>query len=404
MRTDDGDFTDPASRAPWAKGGARPPTTLSGKAGTAPEDGAARNSRAGSVFGVLIVLAIAGVFTMLAFSNWNDAPEVPIDSGLRAISIGRVLMPVFDVLLLLKLAGSLASRRTEEMLAAAPRAAIGATVAGLVLISAALEASGDLRRAAIKVFGQVHGGHPAAPLKSAQVVPAPAQAPSVPEVARTCNAARGLHAAAALGCDEKLRALLSSQLPMLETRNRQGQSPLAVAVLNGRLGVAELLLKVGADANATITFAAGRRPNASGLQQAQRPELAEGSTPLIMAQDAAMAALLLRFGADTKAKNSYGWSALFYYTHHGSVEMIETLLSAGADINDMANVDPSHAGSTPLMWAAYMNRIAQLQALLRHQPRLDIRDRAGKTALDYARGFGHQEAIRLLTDAATASR
>ena len=46
-----------------------------------------------------------------------------------------------------------------------------------------------------------------------------------------------------------------------------------------------------------------------------------------------------------------------------------------------------------------MNRPAQWQALLKHKPRLDIRDRAGKTALDYARGFGHQEAVRLLSSA-----
>ena len=36
--------------------------------------------------------------------------------------------------------------------------------------------------------------------------------------------------------------------------------------------------------------------------------------------------------------------------------------------------------------------------------RLEIRDRAGKTALDYARGFGRQEAVRLLTAPATAGR
>lgn len=46
-----------------------------------------------------------------------------------------------------------------------------------------------------------------------------------------------------------------------------------------------------------------------------------------------------------------------------------------------------------------MNRTAHLQALLKHKPRLDMRDRAGKNALDYARGFGHQEAVRLLSSA-----
>jgi hypothetical protein len=243
-------------------------------------------------------------------------------------------------------------------------------------------------------------GHPATPVAGEGGAPAPAAASTAANpVATSCASARALHQAIALGCGDVLRGLVTAQGTQLEARNGDGQTPLALAVLRNQHGAAETLLKAGADANALVSFAAGSRPNASGLQRAQRPELAEGSTPLMLARDAAMAALLLRFGADTKPKNDYGWSALFYYTHHGSVEMLDILLGAGAAINDTADVDPSHAGTTPLMWAAYMNRTAHLQTLLKYKPRLDLRDRAGKTALDYARGFGHQESIRLLTAA-----
>ena len=51
-------------------------------------------------------------------------------------------------------------------------------------------------------------------------------------------------------------------------------------------------------------------------------------------------------------------------------------------------------------WAAFMNLLPQLDALLEHKPRLDIRDRAGNTALDYAMRFRHDAAVARLKAAA----
>ena len=129
---------------------------------------------------------------------------------------------------------------------------------------------------------------------------------------------------------------------------------------------------------------------------AQSPELAVNTTSLMLAKSAAMTALLLRYGADPALKNDYGWSAIFYHTRNGTPEMLTLLLGAGANINDTADVDPSHAGSTPLMWAAFMNRGPQLEELLRYRPRLDMRDRAGNTALDYATRFKHTDVVMRL--------
>ena len=675
MSTDDGDFSDPASRAPWAKSG-----VAAEKARVAvPDGGATRRLDMGSVIGVLIVVGVLGGINAAAFDRWNAAPEVPYESGWAAISIARIAVVAVDLLVVLALLARLGGASAWLRVRWGRRAA-GFLLIAALSVAAALEASGELRRAVIQRFGKVPGGltrmqtfelakvewnrkfatfqgpaqpaeffagmwrrqgtlglsdvrrvvlrrdgagmrirvwhecqpgaaacdagdapaqvrasadgkiesieaevpfrdgriwlrmaagrhasqpavivtqvyfaslpewqvssgrdapllrqKPAAPIaefagdwsraargevddftrlavrpsgargltvhawarcaespecdlgerpalleleadghvlearvrferperilsitlepphegvfeaaseiaryapvsgqttrdwrgasqtvstsgaRSVLVrgiaavpeppgVPAAVAAPARAPVATTCGDAPTLHEAAALGCEARPRELFQARPAELESRNARGQTALAAAVLKGRIAAARVLLSMGADANAPIRFAAGARPDASGLERAQRPELAEGSTPLIMAQDAAITALLLRFGADTRIKNSYGWSALFYYTHHGSVEMIETLLAGGAAINDTADVDPSHAGSTPLMWAAYMNRTAHLQVLLRHKARVDIRDRAGKTALDYARGFGHQEAIRLLTAAATASR
>jgi hypothetical protein len=239
----------------------------------------------------------------------------------------------------------------------------------------------------------LHRGHPAEPFAAVVAAGPLGVAPAAEGAGQGCSGIDDLHLAVMRDCSDRLGALKAG----LERRNRLGQTPLALAVLQNKPAMVKALLAQGADINAPIRFADGEWPVSSGLQRAQRPELAAGSTPLIMARDSAMAAILLQAGAEKNVKNGYSWSAVFYYTHHGSVEMLDALLAAGADINATADVDPSHRGTTALMWAAYMNRTAHLQTLLKYQAKRDIRDAAGKTALDYAKGFGHAEAVRLLS-------
>ncbi|MFN0161738.1 MAG: ankyrin repeat domain-containing protein [Burkholderiales bacterium] len=256
----------------------------------------------------------------------------------------------------------------------------------------------DTERARVKLVRRAEGAALAPPRSAVPALvtpPSSAQAAASPAVS-SCSDARMPHDAARLGCALELSRILLAAPGQLEARNAAGLTPLAEAVRGGHHAAAEMLLKVAADANAAVRFAPGAAPRVGGQALAERAELSEGSTPLMLARDAAMVALLLRYGAETGAKNKYGWSPIFYFTRNGSTDMLEALLAGGANINVTADVDPSHAGTTALMWAAYMNRLPQLTVLLRHGARTDLRDRAGKTALDYARGFGHKEAIALL--------
>lgn len=309
---DDGDFTDPASRAPWARGAS------SG----APDAAPGAVARAGSSIRLVMVLGLLGY---LAHDlGWFQALRERFAPGRPAVA---------------------------ERVPAKPR--------------------------------------PAAP--SPAVPPSQARAAVV-----DCAVANSLHEAAEGGCEGLLVALLARRDVAPDARDAQGRSALAAAVLAGRHESARLLLRGGANVNAPILWPRGQAPRVGGAEIAARPELADGSTPLIVARDAAMVRLLLAHRADLKPKNRYGWSAAFHYTHHGSPEMLDLLLSAGARVDDTADVDPSHAGSTPLMWAAFMGRTDMLRVILAHRPDLGIRDRAGKTALDYARQRGHPEAARTL--------
>jgi ankyrin repeat protein len=232
-------------------------------------------------------------------------------------------------------------------------------------------------------------------------VPAPNKEPSRTASPLNCDEA-SLHQAAAMSCIARLEQLLTAGPQLVGLRDPGGLTPLATAVLADRLEAAELLLKARADVNGAVRFKPGTAPRVGGLEKSQSPQLAEFSTPLIMAKSASMATLLLRHGADPGLKNDYGWSAMFYFTRNGNPDMIDILIAGGANIDDTANVDPFHAGSTPLMWAAFMNLLPQLDALLKHRPRLDIRDRAGNTALDYATRLRHPEAVARLKAAAAA--
>ena len=138
MKHDDGDFSDPASRAPWAAGNAPPAKPASGVARGGAANGTVRSTGQARLAGTLIVMAVAGAFTLAAFGDWNTAPEVPIESGLAAVSFGRIVMLAIDAWLLILLVASLDERRPREWTSTRSRATVLLLLAGLIGVSAAL--------------------------------------------------------------------------------------------------------------------------------------------------------------------------------------------------------------------------------------------------------------------------
>jgi ankyrin repeat protein len=94
-----------------------------------------------------------------------------------------------------------------------------------------------------------------------------------------------------------------------------------------------------------------------------------------------VASVLLKAGADIKARNSDGWSSLMWAARYSSnPEEISLLLKAGADINDQSN-----DGWTSLMIAAKYNTKPEVVVLLlRAGADSRAKSRAGKAAFDYA--------------------
>src|SRR5205814_2064154 len=82
---------------------------------------------------------------------------------------------------------------------------------------------------------------------------------------------------------------------------------------------------------------------------------------------------------------------------NGNLEMVRTLIEAGADINEKNGGDNF---STPLMFAVYLggtrDRTEIIKLLLESGADVNRRNNSGKTALMYAACVGNTKAIELL--------
>jgi ankyrin repeat protein len=121
---------------------------------------------------------------------------------------------------------------------------------------------------------------------------------------------------------------------------------------------------------------------------------ADGMTALHWAvyhDHADTARLLLAAGANAKAENRYGVTPLSLACTNGNAEIVRLLLAAGADANTTLR-----GGETALMTAARTGRIEPVKALLDASAKIDATDRKGQTALMWAAADGHAGVVELL--------
>jgi serine/threonine-protein phosphatase 6 regulatory ankyrin repeat subunit B len=127
----------------------------------------------------------------------------------------------------------------------------------------------------------------------------------------------------------------------------------------------------------------------------------EDGTPLVVAAEhghAGVVRLLLKGGADVNASDYSDVTALQYAAEGGHEEVVPVLLSHGADINRKG-----FYGSTALIRASYHGHLNIVRQLLQHTAGcgLDEKDDLGRTALRWACGLGHVEVARYLLLAGT---
>ena len=111
------------------------------------------------------------------------------------------------------------------------------------------------------------------------------------------------------------------------------------------------------------------------------------------ANDSALVLKLLKQGAELEWRNPgrYGTTALAGACEYGKYEAAEALCAHGAELDARSNTQ-----YTPLMAAAYNGRTKICEMLLALGADPSLKNKDGKTALDYARQYDRPECAALL--------
>ncbi len=125
-----------------------------------------------------------------------------------------------------------------------------------------------------------------------------------------------LHDAIQKGDVARVKTLISNNKELIHTKSDKGQTPLHLAVQNGKLEIVELLLSQGAYINAKDS---------------------EGNTPLITSiafRKTDTAKLLISKGADVRIRNAQDEPPVILALMHGQSELVEPILDSGQDVNE----------------------------------------------------------------------
>ena len=178
--------------------------------------------------------------------------------------------------------------------------------------------------------------------------------------------------AARAGLVPRVQALLE-QGASVNSRDRNGDSPLNMAATKGDATMVATLLDAGAD------------PNLANIA---------GVTPLMgaaFAPNEAIFRTLLAAGASTDPLDRVHKNAATYAAASGCTGCIQALADAGVQLDERLEND-----LTLLMWAAAYGHEATVRLLLAHGAERKARDARGKTAADMAREGNHLALASLL--------
>jgi hypothetical protein len=192
---------------------------------------------------------------------------------------------------------------------------------------------------------------------------------------------RGLHAAAAAGNLGEIERLLAAGADR-EARDDNGRTPLHVAVYRKKQDAAKLLLAGGVNANAL---------------DRQRYDVV---TIAAVADDVPMLEIVLAGGASAKNVTSvYDGTALIAAAHLGHVEVVRTLIKAGAPLDHVNNLGWTALMESIVLGDGGRRHTETLRALVAAGANANIADRSSITPLAHARSRGYREMVAILEQA-----
>lgn len=179
-----------------------------------------------------------------------------------------------------------------------------------------------------------------------------------------------IHDAAKAGDLAKVKELLTANPELIDSKEKDGGTPLHMAAVAGSKEIVEFLIAKGADVKAKAN--SGVTPLHSAAYKGNK-EVTE---------------ILLAKGADANAKSNDGYTPLYYAANRLTAKV---LLAGGADTNARAN-----DRSTPLHLAAAAGRKDVVELLLVTGADANAVNNARLTPLDLARSKGRDDTVQLL--------
>lgn len=228
------------------------------------------------------------------------------------------------------------------------------------------------------------------------------QSVGAPAVGTAPVPAVSLHQAALLGDISAINRAIANRVP-IDSKDKSGLTPLAIAAAAGQTEAASVLIINGADVNATDPSGATPLILAVGRTHTKVVKLLlengananaqwiEGCTPLFFATDKSVAEMLIRAGADVQARARDESTALIAAAKGRGSDIVEALISHGADLNVK-----DKNGLTPLIGAAVNGNYGAVSVLVSKGVQLDMKDNNGVTALHVAAHKGERGIVGLL--------
>jgi ankyrin repeat protein len=171
-----------------------------------------------------------------------------------------------------------------------------------------------------------------------------------------------------------------------DARNDHGRTALMMAALAGNLKMTHLLLEKGANANA-LSEPFKATPVLWFAVTGNNPEIVQA---------------VLDHGADLNFhRDGHGLTALVSAVMRGKKEAAEVLISRGADVNDLFEINRRDGGKmtfTPLMAASQADRPEMVDLLLTHGARIEMRNSMNRTVLQEAAMSRGAAALKFLIE------